>query len=448
MAVFRVWSGGNNVGGANNTDWTQAYTTLAEVLAIPPAAGDVVKVHKTHQDSLSASTTYTIPSGVAIICVNKDASEAPANMGADYWIGSDSLTAGINIACSGAAYLYGLTLRAAGSAVTLTLASTDGSQLCYEECLLWMDSNSTAATTRGIRIGSVNDSQVYVKLKNCTIRFHPGIKNSIRVDNHLVIEGGSVSADGGIPPVLFGIGNANRQGGARLNCIGFDMSAIGSTSILSGSTALKGTAHFHNCILGSGYVLWDTQAHDNLSGIEATLTDCAVGDLHGIFEYHSALGAMVADFGLYRTASPAGCSWKVTTTANCSPVAPFETPWISKFIDTTAAITPWLEVLRKDSTTPYTDAQLWAEFAVKSNSGTVLPVFRSDKQSMSNFGSAGASQPAGVGFAAWTAADSGDWSGKIDSGSSVTPAEPGDMLARAVFTVPSETVYIDPWPQT
>ena len=76
----------------------------------------------------------------------------------------------------------------------------------------------------------------------------------------------------------------------------------------------------------------------------------------------------------------------------------------------------------------------------------VQQVAKGDKQALAAFlaGTAGTSQAAGAGLGSWTGESGTAWSGKVDSGASVTPAETGYLSGRVCVGAASITVYVDP----
>ena len=59
-------------------------------------------------------------------------------------------------------------------------------------------------------------------------------------------------------------------------------------------------------------------------------------------------------------------------------------------------------------------------------------------------GTSSTAQANGAGLGSWTGENATAWSGKIDSGSAVTPAEVGALRGRICVAATSATVYIDP----
>jgi hypothetical protein len=435
MAIYRVWSGGDNTGGANNTNWSQAYTTLAGALAALAADGDVVMMHNGHTEAINTTVTSTL--SFALIVVDKDAGEAYAPMTSGGISTTGTSSGGLAAAAGKSLFVAGLRWISAstGNGRSLSFGQLNGANTRLRDCIIGF--SGTGLNT--LRLGGAGDQQTFVQAENCTFTF-AGSGQVVSVAAKARIFRGEFV---GAITTAFNQSLAD-PGGSDLECIGVDLSDV--STLISNNQTSAATARFVGCKLASGYTVLAAQTQPNRSSSEVTLIDCAVGDTHGLYEYHNALGSMVTDRGLFRTASPAAASWRISTSAACSPLAPFETPWIALYHDATAAITPRLEILRDGSATAFTDAQVWGEFMVKATSGNVLPTLGRDRQGLAAFASetAGTAQTTGVGTSSWTGVSGTAWSGRVDSGSALTPAETGDILARVLVAAPSVTVYVDP----
>jgi hypothetical protein len=116
----------------------------------------------------------------------------------------------------------------------------------------------------------------------------------------------------------------------------------------------------------------------------------------------------------------------------------------------TSGITPRFEILRDGSATAYTDAQVWGEFSAKVTSGSTQATFYNDRQALADWaaGTTASDQAAGAGLGSWTGESGTAWSGKVDSGSTITPAENGHIRGRVVVGVASSTFYVNPQIET
>lgn len=436
MATYYVWSGAT---GANNgTSWTNAFTTLAPAVTAATLDGDTILVHKTHSETLAADTTYTFAGSVSVLCVDKDASDAPATMGVSYWIGGDATNKSINFfpAQYKPVYLRGLTLRTAGAvADSLTFHTTiNGSQIRVEDCYLWQGNTAAAS---GIFCGGTTAGRYSLtEFINCTFRFGNAGQGIIpRAGADLIIRGGAVSGDGAVPDVLI---KPLTSMGQRAEIYGLNATAMGTGRALLGDLS---TANFYDviarqCVFGAGFSPLVAQSVTTMTNAEVWLHDCKIGAKAGIFGYYNTFGALETDATVYRTAGAAVQSWKITTTAQCSAIAPFVSPLVDWYNPGTSSVTPRLEILRTDSASALTDAQVWGEFGVPTATVAGLPEFFKDR-------GAGSAQATGVGTGAWTGAGGTAWSGKVDTGEATTPVA-GRVSARVVVAAPSQTLYIDP----
>jgi hypothetical protein len=436
MATYFVASGGSNT--APYDTWAKAATSLATALAAATTDGDLVVIQYNAVPSgdaeLAADTTYTIAGNISIISASNDGGSAwtPTVMTTANWIGNSTTSRSITITGAFKVLFFGLTLRLAGaSSKALNLGGGDGIHYLLESCYLWQ--GNTAANNLAVILGSTGGNS-YLRLTNCTIRLGSSA-NRIRGIQAVDIVGGLISPDGAVPSTLFDAGS-----GVYLYASGMDLSyATGNLVHVGTSSAVRMT--FDRCSLGTGYVPLVAQTPANKSSASVLLLDCAVGDVQGRLQYADAFGLLTSDTGIYFTAGPSTQSWKIETTANCSFATPFITPPIFKYNNALSAITPYLEILRDGSTTAFDNDEVWAEFTAKTNSGTSLASFYSDRMAL---GGTPAAQANGVGLGSWTGESGTAWSGKIDSGGSLTPAEVGDISAQVCVGLASATVYVDP----
>jgi hypothetical protein len=441
MARYFVSSIGSNT--APYDTWAKAATSLQTALTAANANGDEVVLSSgtipAGDSALSADTTYTFAANVTLVSstISGTADIAPSVMGTGVWIGSSTTNRGVTLAGAFRIRVVGITFRTAGStADSLFMANTDGMQVTFEDCYFW---HGNSATASGIMFGNA-DVQTCVIARNCTFRLGNASQN-VRVLGKVFIEGGSLSSAGSTPTAGLFLASVVDPAGGYLDIEGFDCSLLGANPIIGDCTTTALKVAIKRSKLGTGFVPLATQTTGNRSGAEVTLIDCHSGDTHGFFGYYDALGSLISDTGVYLTAGAAAQSWKLTTTANAGPSSPFVTPWISGYnADVSTSITPWIEALRDGSATPYTDAELWAEFMAKDTSGFPLASFFSDRLAL---GGTPASQPAGAGTGSWTGEGGTAVTMKLDSGAAFTPDEVGDISGRVGFAVPSATVYID-----
>lgn len=451
MATYFVASGGSNT--APYDTWAKAATSLATALAASTADNDVVVIQYNAVPSgdaeLSADTTYTFAGNIWLLSASNDGGSAytPTAMGTGNWIGNSTTNRSISFTgVDKRCYVYGLTLRTAGSTGDkIALANGNGQQTFYDECYLW--SGNTASYAGGANITLSASGQAYCEVRNSTFRFGNTGQTIDIVAGISTLVNCSISASGSTPTTLFYVGLSN----ATLNCVGCDFSLV--TGTLVGNIAVCGTFAFDRCKFGSGVTVLASQTMNPSRGSPSVLvTDCHSGDTHMTFGYYDALGSVVTDTGIYLTATAAviesstKTSWKIVTTAYAGATSPFVTPWVSKKNTGTSAITPYLEIARDGSTTAFKDHEVWAEFSVKDTASSTQSSRYSDSASFANrIAASGSNQATGAGTGSWTGLSGTAWSGKCDSGSAVTPAEVGILSARLLVAAASTTLYVDPF---
>jgi len=453
MAAYFCGSGGSDAN--NGTTWALRKATFAGAIAAMTANGDMIIVDAAAPPAdIAATTTWTFTFHCSVIASTNSGTSTitPTTMGASAYLGSAGATTyGITLAGAFKVYFYGITLRnAGGTNVSITLSNTDGAHYEFDNCYFWLGTtNGSSSISIG---GGGANSNSYTLLKNCTLRFG-ATGQFLAARQHVEIIGGSVSSSGSAPNTL--VGSADRA--ARLSFFGSDLTHVTGTLVGSISNATQAIT-FSQCRFATTLsAVMAVQTPANKSSAQVWVFDCnaATADTHGLFGYYDAFGSVTTNTGIYLTATDAKVtnssnalvesSWEVVTTANCGFGTPFVTPWISLYNTATSAITPRLEILRNGSTTAYTDAEVWGEFSVKDNSGFTNSDTFNDRQALVDWaaGTAGASQATGVGTGSWTGGTT-PWSGKVDSGSAITPAEAGHIRARVVVGAPSITLYVDP----
>lgn len=436
MATYYVWSGatGTNAG----TSWTNAYTSFASAVSAATASGDVILVHYTHQEELIGDTTYTFNNSIRVISVNKDASDAPTVMSTGGWIGNSTTNRSVTFTTASGPlfiYVYGITLRTAGGTTDNFSIIGVRTHWEFESCYFWNgNTNGSSDPPLGNTVASN-----YIRFLNCTFRFGATTQSLILRGARIDFEYCSISSAGSAPALLFQ-DNTSGPSNPDIKLIGCDLSSATGT-LLGDCGYASRTVQFIQCKLAANVTVLAAQTYTNKMGGVVYVFDCSSGDTHGLFGYYDALGSCVSDTGIYYTTGAAAQSWKIVTTANCSYYTPFVSPFVDFYNTGTAQITPYFEILRDGSTTAYQNNQVWAEFFVKTTSGSTQSTSYNDRMAL--LGTA-ANQAAGAGTGSWTGKGASAWSGKVDSGSAVTPAENGHIRGRVAVGEPSITVYVDP----
>lgn len=444
MATYFVANGGS---GSAPTTWSGAYGTLAAALAAATTNGDIVVIQYNSVPSadaeLSADTTFTISANISIISASNDGGSAytPTPMGTANWIGNSTTNRAIIIAGSDTTtYIYGITLRTSGSTTdNISLTNSQGQTAIYDNCYIWCGNTNTGAV---INLGG--SSATVLRCINTTFRFGNTSQNIVPTNGNAYFIGCSISTSGSSPGILI---DSTSTSGASLEFNGCDLSFV--TGALVGDIPAAVDIVFDRCKLGNGVTVLSSQvSNPTLASPQVWISDSAFGDVHMVMGYYNALGSVVSDTGIYFTSNNTdNTSWKITTTSLATNKQPFYTPYIDLYYTGTSAITPYLEVLRDGSTTAYKDSEIWAEFSGKTTSGQPQSTMYSDISSVYNYvTNGGSNQATGAGAGNWTGESGTIWSGKLDSGSSFTPAEVGNIRVRIGVTVntSSTPLYVHP----
>lgn len=429
--------------------WAKAATSLATAIT-GSAAGDVFVIDNANPGAdVTSNTTWTFVGSATVIASTNSGTSTitPTTMGTSAWLGAGGATSySLAITASAASsrvYIYGITLRVAGSTnLGLSINAGDSMHFEFEDCYLWL------GTTNGsprINIGSNSSGgNAYCLFKECTFRFgatSQGLSPSGRVE----FNGGEVSASGSAPTTLIGAQNNTQE----VLFFGANLSHVTGTLVAS-QTGSSAKFSFVQCRFGGGVVPMAAQTLTNKSSALVFVQDCSDGDTHGLFGYYDAFGSVESDTGTRVTAGAAAQSWKITTTANCGFGTPFVTPWINLYSAASSATTYKLELLRNNGTaTTYSDSEVWGEFSVKDNSGFTNSDVFTDRQALVDWAAGTSGSTAGrtgTGTGNWTiGASNSPASFIVDSGSSITHAENGHIRARVAVGLASvSNLFLDP----
>jgi hypothetical protein len=432
-------SGNDTTGdGSHATPWK----SLKKATDTVTAGNHNIWIFNTAADAITVDTTYTIAEGIQITGTSDTTNDPPTSihaLGTYTVINGDST--GVDIVVNGGpAKLCGLHIKAQSS---LKFASADLSLIEHINCLHERTGTSSGQITYGPGGSSGNTKNI---LQHVSTKFGAA-SQSVTIGAPVEIIGGSWPVSGGTTPTTL-IKFGDRQ---SLNAIfnGTDFSNNASNTIFADSTLNPALTTLIGCKLSTTATL---NAALGVSGLEILLHDCSSGDVHYNFAHYAYAGSTTISTVHY---APNGASydgtnkhaWVVAGNANTTPACPYRTPWLSRYHAGTAEITPYLEILRDGSTTAYTDIQVAAEFAAKVTSGFPLLSHYTDYAGPA---STGANQASGMGITSWTELagdpyEGGDtaWSGKLDTGAAITPAEIGHIMARVVV-FDNITVYADP----
>lgn len=437
MANLYVTSTGSNT--APYDTWAKAATNPSTAVNAA-AAGDTVYIHG-ESFTIAASETWTLAgtatNPVRVICSNDKTNEPPQTLGAAKYT---QATTANDLVINGIGYINGFTLEStgsSGSAINLTLSSTDADDIVLENCGFVLASTNTS-TTSGIIVGGTAENNSKAKLINPTIVFGNSAGQGFTLYQPLVVESGSISSTGSLTSLFKYTGRS-----ASVTVDGTDLSGCPGTIVSPGSQTVNGVYELRNIRHNASATL--VGAYTDVSQPDVYLSNYGSGDTHYNFAHYSSRGSTIMETGIYANDGQTydgtnKITWKIVTTGYASQVMPYVSPWVEKYHSATSAITPYFEILRDGSTTPYTNAQVWGEFSYQGTSGYPKANFANDE---AVWLATATDQAAGVGTSGWTG-DTGAWSGKVDSGSAITPAEIGMLRGRICVGVASSTVYLDP----
>jgi hypothetical protein len=449
MTIYYVSSVDGN-DSDSGLDWTNAKATLAGAIAVATTAGDIIKVSHVHTEELGSATTYTAGSAyLEIWSVNRASSDAPTPQGTSYWIGNSTTNRAVSIipASAGELYVYGLTIRTAGStSASISLNNGTPGHLVLDNCYLWGGNTGTNANV--IINAGTGTVENYTELRNSTLRFGNAVQTIYTGAGVALFENCAISADSSAITPIFDAASAS--GVVRMvNC---DLSAAGASIVGNQSNGYK-RFEFINCKLKSSFGAMDAQTtNPNNSACDVYLYNCYDGDQHYHFQHHNALGSLVTDPANRANDSitDTALSWKIITTANATTNIPYVSPWISAYHTGTSAITPSLEGLFASETdaaagTVAQNDEIWGEFSVQATSGFPLGVLNtSDKMAL---GGTAADQTSAKATTDWTISTSNDaykTTFKLAPTATITPAEVGHVMARVCVGIASKTFFVDP----
>ncbi len=421
--------------------WGAAKKTLQAALTLASSGSDVIYWDKDSAETVAADTTLTAAGNVAVISVDKDSANA-VTAGAS--IGGQATNYAITLAGAFKIYFYGVTFKIGTGATskTLSVGGTDGNQFELENCTL--DITSTNNNSRFQSHASTAASNAFIKFNGCVFKF-AAAGQGMNLYGNIEFSDCSVSAAGTSPTALV----LGSSGTTNVVMHGCDWSHV--TGDLFADNGGNGTSRFvlSCCKLGmapSAAIATQTTVL-NRGQLAVMMFDCSNGDEHYTMFHYDPFGTTEVSPTIYANDGAKydgtnGCSWVITTTANCSYYTPYASPWIDRYHAGTSAITPSLEILRDGSTTAYQDDEVWGEFSYQGTTGSTKATLVNDRMAL--LGTPANQATGALGAAGWTGEGGSAWFGKINPASTITPAEIGHLRARVVVGEQSITVYVDP----
>lgn len=420
------------------TSWATAFKTLLEATTAA-GAGEVIYFSNATSDVLTANVTYTLASGVQVI--------STAGATTVYAAGASvtSVTAGVKITVRGQGSFHGVSLSAATSGTaTMTFCDQDDNSILIEDGVISVPAPTSAAI---IIIGtSSSTTNSSFRTKRTTFRFG-ATGQYVRLNARWESDGDTFADTGSAPSVLIKEIVAGRNSTSFL-CFGADLGNISGT-LVTGNLEQAFVAGFSSCKLHSSVT--PISATTSLASTDITILNCAydaTGTLTGRYFYHeNYAGSTTISASIYANDTPtydgtSPVSWVVDGTAGATLANPYRSPWIKVYNgDVSTAITPYIEVLRDGSSTPYTDEQVWVEFAYRGTADAALLTYVNDRRGWTD--SAANQTASSKGASDWTGEAGTAWFGKLAAPSAFTPQEKGYILAR-VNVAGDYTVYVSP----
>lgn len=431
MATIFVNSGAS---GANNgTSWTDAYTSIASTTGA--AAGDEIRVHKTHSQTGTIGTLNwsngTVANPVKIFCVDKDSSDA-LSTGGTVICNSGAMT------LSGSIVVDGMTFR--NTAAALTLSGSNSTEQRWVNCTLEVQASAS--------LNLCNSSASLVTCENCSLTLASAGANTVTFTSGgfsgvVVIRGGTMTARASGQTTLINIGATGRT---YLFMRG--VSVANTVTNLATITA-GGVLVMQECSLPTyTNVLSATPTAPPLAA-SVLLERCVSGTISvtglGVTHYEDRNGTIDSTLSQYRTGGANDLvnanahSWKVVSNGNplqgCSRLwSPPMAVWVTSGSKTLTVYIASGGTLQ--------DADCGIE--VLSGNETASPSTTSQGR-FQNTATANRSSASNL------ATDTSSWTGsgvgtvqKITA--SIAPQLDGPLIVRFWLAKPSTTVYVDPLP--
>ena len=426
-----VWHAGSFTDGLS---WAGAYATLKAATDVA-AAGEIIYVASDHVESAASTKTHTIAGTAAlpvkILCAAR--ADTTLATGASVTAGATS-----NNNFYGFAYIYGITFVAGSSTSTgmiIVGLSTGSTGIIFDNCLLKLGgTGATAKIQLGSAAASTSARDRYVVLKNTNLQF-AAVGQTITPWATVIWRGGSLVAST-YPTTLITPVAAQPF---DMTIAGCDVSGV--TNIADLSVAAFGQLRLRNCKVPAAIACTGTYIGDG--GTDVYLDNCDNGDVnYGMKHYHYR-GTIETETTIVRTGGASDgttpISWKMVSAAESSYGFPLESPPITIWNDSTAALTVRIEIAQDSAAAALDNGEVWMEVE--------YPGTASLPQSVFNVSSRGGNilAPGTTDHAASAAA----WGGTTPTEQyiitgSITPTQKGPIRARVMLAKPSTTLYVDP----
>lgn len=455
MATYYVSTvSGDNTDGST---WAHAFTTIAGATAVATTDGDIIKIDSAHNETTGAGVTTitaaTTGQRLTFESVDRNGSTTTGDNGR---LAGASVT-GANVASVAIAsgvgakqYFYGITFKTnAGSngnnVLTILGAVSAANHNCtFDTCTFNVQSNQgNISIGSGANAGSIAHNGMFY---NCTFVIPNATnRNGINFSGGIFFFSGLVISYSGAskPPALF----AAASGGSYpiVTIVDSDLSTFNTTSGEYFTTAtFRGQFTLKNCKLSSTPAVTDSGTWSNDSNY-INLINVDSGNTKNLYRFQNSLGTLTNNTSVYandgQTVNSVHGSWQLVTTSLCTKHAPFITPWIWRYWNSTSSTTASFEVNR-DNATGLTDDDMWAEFDYVSGTTDTKGTMATTRNARPITGTPSTYS---AGAASWTGTGGFTNANPQKMSSTFTPNQGGMMvIGRIQVGVASTTMYIDP----
>jgi hypothetical protein len=355
VPTYFVDDGGNNSDGST---WANAYTSIQALdAAITIASGDIIYIGAdSNCTDAAAGLTITGPSEGLPVKIISSTVGSGTTVSYSVGTGDQILATGgaSDILFDGSFALVGIRVKAGrsiqcgpdvneyfhsanmtvaiGPTGSFSAATTNGSKAIHSNLIIDLTQDGT--TGRGTAVLSVGNG-AYCKITGLSF-VNPGYRTGT------ILTGSTLYADLEISGFNFsGFDNGT-------DCEIVTANAIPGRVVLSNGITKSSVVPFSSALQGGGNF-----AFTNYLNADAP---------EAVFRA-SAHGTLVSSTSIYRTGGgaveSASVGWLITTTALCSEVTPFYTPWIYGTIASTGSKT--FDLYITNDTGDLTDAECWLE---------------------------------------------------------------------------------------
>jgi len=348
-----------------------------------------------------------------------------------------SLGTGDDLTFKGHWAMYGVWLEA-GQNILFQPDSSEGIIYC-KNCTLVVDDGESVLFGLGFA-GSVQ------RMQSCKLDWAADAASTTWIIHHL---GGMLE----MQDTLIGVNRASSTG-QMVNTQqsgGILMSGTDFTSQPTGyiSTAISDELSCIQEYVGIAIATGATVSSGGITQYPDVIVRSVYADFDGVEDdYDTMYGICIKQADVKRTGG-SDHSWKITTKVSASERAPFYTPWITGYFDSTAAKTVdiYIGTLTTTDGGDYNNDELWIECEYFINSGNPLYGFYTTARV----------SPLATAVDPYDATDSSTWTGtgNPNAGSkhilraAVTPGQVGPFRCRLGFgraSVSTDPLFVDPFP--